>query len=123
MCIRDSIQGVGISQQMFDHFNSLSSTLKSIQDELCKVMRDIRHNREDISELQQDSLQVHDRLDILEHTFERFDTTLRDTNVVLFGVYEPTVWDGYNDTDEIVVLLKSNTGITNWSHADIEHNE
>eukprot|EP00745_Piridium_sociabile_P025956 TRINITY_DN41069_c1_g1_i2.p1 TRINITY_DN41069_c1_g1~~TRINITY_DN41069_c1_g1_i2.p1 ORF type:complete len:117 (+),score=22.89 TRINITY_DN41069_c1_g1_i2:1-351(+) len=116
MCIRDSIQGVGISQQMFDHFNSLSSTLKSIQDELCKVMRDIRHNREDISELQQ----VHD---ILEQKFESFDTTLREENVVVLDVYEPTVWDGYNDTDEIVVLLKSNTGITNWSHADIEHNE
>ena len=83
------MQGVGLSRQMFDHFNSLSAALKNIQDELCRVKRYIRHNKEDISELQQYSLRVNDRLDKLEAKMERMDTTQREKNVVFFGEYEP----------------------------------
>jgi hypothetical protein len=113
------MQGMGLSQQMFEHFQSLSHSLSKIQHELCQMKRDIKQNRSDISELQQNSVYVQEQLDRLELKLERLDTNAREKNLVFFGVYEPGPREGHDDTDEIVAVLNNNSS-HRWTRDDIE---
>ena len=59
-------QSMGLSRQMFDHFQSLGHSLRRVEKEVKTVKQDTKDNRSDISKLQQDSVTVHDRLEKLE---------------------------------------------------------
>jgi len=114
------VQGAGLSRQMFGHFHCLNTAIHKLQDEVGLVQRDVKHNRSDISELQQNSLIIHSRLDQLENKLEKFDTAAREKNLVFFGVYEPAPWENYGDTEEITATLNNHSTRRRWEQSDIE---
>ena len=114
------VQGDYLSRQMHGQFMRLGDALDRIEVELKEVKRDVTDNRKDISELQQDSVCLHYKIDELVKEVEHMKDEKLQKNLKFFGIYQPFEWEGYNDTEELLAVLNKFSKGRQWTLKDIE---
>ena len=105
---------------MFEHFQAVGLSLQKLETELSVMKTDIRDNRKDIGELQQNSVLTQDLIDLLTEKVEKLDVQARERNLKFFGVYEPTRWESSDDTAEVISVLNYYSSERWWTERDID---
>ncbi|KAL8622640.1 hypothetical protein ACOMHN_009274 [Nucella lapillus] len=97
------------------------SSFKRIEDIVVQMKQEVNDNRTDINQLLQERNDNLSRLDQMEKNVDRLETTLRQSNLKILGLYEHPHGSDADDVDQLIELLNDCSNNRTWDRDDIDH--